>query len=319
MTPAPCGITVVVPYLNRAHTLSRCLRSLVAQPFRPVQLILVDNGSTDSSAALCRAFAGQNDSEQFAVHLVAEPSPGAAAARNAGLAAARYPLITFFDSDDTLSPHYLTDLHHALVATGAEMAIAASGVRGCGLLPPRHSVRHSATPAGQALCGGIVTQGMGFRTDFVRRIGGWNAALRDWDDWELALRALLYSPRLARLPRRAYHRISTTGQRITNPSYAAASVRIQRALEAAVRAVESVDLPPAARRRAHYALALRAAIIAGRCRAEGDARAAGALLRLAFRLAGARHPRALRAVYRYTRCGGRGAWRLGLLLLRTEG
>ena len=71
-------ISIVIPVYNRAAVVTRTLDSVFAQTARPLQLILVDNASTDGSAELLRQWAATHDSSDFGVRLLSEPQPGAA-------------------------------------------------------------------------------------------------------------------------------------------------------------------------------------------------------------------------------------------------
>lgn len=87
--------TVVIPYFNRESFLPRTLDSIAAQTFRPVELILVNNTSTDASERICREFAQKYDRPDFHVILASNNTPGAAHARNTGLRLAKGKWISF--------------------------------------------------------------------------------------------------------------------------------------------------------------------------------------------------------------------------------
>jgi glycosyltransferase involved in cell wall biosynthesis len=95
MTP---DVSVVVPTYNRAHLLGASLHSLLAQEGVTLEVIVVDDGSTDGTAAM---LAGLDD---VRVRPVLRPHGGIAAARNAGVAVARAPFVAFHDSDDLALP-----------------------------------------------------------------------------------------------------------------------------------------------------------------------------------------------------------------------
>lgn len=99
MSPA---VSVILPVHNRADVLPRAIQSVLDQEFRDFELIVVDDGSTDGSAAAARAFA---DDRVRLIEL--DRNRGGNAARNEGIRAARAPLIAFLDSDDTYLPEKL--------------------------------------------------------------------------------------------------------------------------------------------------------------------------------------------------------------------
>lgn len=100
--PRPRFSLIVAIYNTAAH-LPACVESLLAQTFPDFELILVDDGSTDGSAALGRAFAARDPRLRF----FTQTHSGVSAARNHGLSQARGDFVTFIDSDDTVSPHAL--------------------------------------------------------------------------------------------------------------------------------------------------------------------------------------------------------------------
>src|SRR6266404_1015715 len=91
-------VSIIVPTYNRAHVLGESLASVLAERDVDLEVVVVDDGSTDGTAAL---LAGLGDRR---VRPVVRPHAGIAAARNAGLAAARAPYIAFHDSDDVALP-----------------------------------------------------------------------------------------------------------------------------------------------------------------------------------------------------------------------
>ncbi len=99
------ALTIVVPVYQVEDTLERCLSSIADQTFRDWEAILVDDGSTDGSPAMCDEWA-RRDSRFRVIH---QENGGLSDARNAGMAHARSPYITFVDSDDYLAPDtYMT-------------------------------------------------------------------------------------------------------------------------------------------------------------------------------------------------------------------
>lgn len=95
-------ISIIVPVYNAEKTLERCVRSLLGQTHTRIEVILVNDGSGDSSLELCRRFA----QEDARVRVVDQPNGGVSSARNAGLDAATGEFILFCDSDDWVSPNW---------------------------------------------------------------------------------------------------------------------------------------------------------------------------------------------------------------------
>jgi CDP-glycerol glycerophosphotransferase len=93
-------ISVVVPFYNNAALLGDCLASIAAQTYRDLQVIMVDDGSTDGSAAIARAQAATDPRFE----LVSQPNGGPGSARNRGIAAATGEFLAFVDADDLVPP-----------------------------------------------------------------------------------------------------------------------------------------------------------------------------------------------------------------------
>ena len=101
------NIAVVIPTFNRAGLLERALRSVEAQTMAPSEVIVVDDGSTDSTAILMQ--------QRFPhVRYLRQPNQGVSRARNRGILAARSEWLAFLDSDDEWFPHKLKRQREAL-------------------------------------------------------------------------------------------------------------------------------------------------------------------------------------------------------------
>lgn len=90
-------VSIIIPCRNAAPWLGETIRSCLAQTWPNIEIIVIDNGSEDNSAAIARGFGDR-------VTLLAGERPGAAAARNVGLAHAKGEFIQFLDADDLLDP-----------------------------------------------------------------------------------------------------------------------------------------------------------------------------------------------------------------------
>ena len=94
------GISIIVPVYNVEKYLAICIRSLLAQSYKNIEIILVDDGSTDTSGAICDKFAAQSSK----IQVIHKKNGGLSSARNAGLAMAGGRYIGFVDSDDYVLP-----------------------------------------------------------------------------------------------------------------------------------------------------------------------------------------------------------------------
>ncbi len=106
-------ISIIIPVYNAEKTLDRCLQSILAQEISDIEIICVDNNSTDSSLAIIKKF---NRVKPF--HCKVQ---GVSNARNTGLSVAQGKYIFFLDSDDFLCPNALQKLYNCAIKNDADM------------------------------------------------------------------------------------------------------------------------------------------------------------------------------------------------------
>lgn len=114
------AVSVIVPVYNCKDYLSQCIESILGQSYSDLQVILVDDGSTDGSGEICDAFAAQ-DQRVVTIH---QPNGGVSRARNSGLELATGNWILFVDSDDYVEPDYCRRMLDAALRCGADAVIA---------------------------------------------------------------------------------------------------------------------------------------------------------------------------------------------------
>lgn len=113
-------ISVIVSVYNTEQYLAQCIQSILKQTYQNLELILVDDGSTDRSLAICTHYQ-ELDSRVRVFH---QSNQGVSKARNYGMDVAAGNFITFVDSDDYVMPNYLEELFEALKSTGSQIAIS---------------------------------------------------------------------------------------------------------------------------------------------------------------------------------------------------
>ena len=114
-------VSVIMPVYNVQDTLGLAIASVLEQTHRDFELILVDDGSTDQSSAMCQAMALQDER----IRVIHQPNQGLAAARNTGIAAAAYDIVALLDSDDLWIPDKL-ERHVALLQKHPEVGVTYS-------------------------------------------------------------------------------------------------------------------------------------------------------------------------------------------------
>lgn len=112
-------ISVVVPIYNIDAYLYQCVSSIVGQTYRHLEIILVDDGSTDNAVEICEYFR-EIDSR---IKVISQPNTGLVSARKAGLNAATGEYVFYVDGDDWIEPDCLLHYHRLAVAHGADIVI----------------------------------------------------------------------------------------------------------------------------------------------------------------------------------------------------
>lgn len=181
-------VSVVVPTYNRAHLVTRALDSAFAQTYRPIELIVVDDGSTDETTTVLESWATHHRSKGFDVHLVRQFNQGAQIARNRGLIECTGEYIQLLDSDDCILEQKLSVQVECLRETGAEYCYAKtqgvdkygthSGIEGRPKQPGRPWILERSWHTSSPL----------YMRHVIRSRGPWNESLRVWQDFEYSAR-----------------------------------------------------------------------------------------------------------------------------------
>ena len=117
------GVSVVIPAYNYARFLGEAVASALAQSWSPLEVIVVDDGSTDETPEL---LAGMHDPR---LRVIRQENAGLSAARNTGIREARHELIAFLDADDRWSPGFLNAVAAQFRTLPEDFAMAASGTQ----------------------------------------------------------------------------------------------------------------------------------------------------------------------------------------------
>lgn len=234
-------ITIVIPIYNRAAVLKKTLDSIAESSYRPINLILVDNGSTDGSMEVAQTFQRENLSNDFSIYFTEEERKGASYARNKGLSRVKTKYVYFFDDDDLFDKDFLKVFEDKLVnvinnLSTPDIVCLTTNMQVENKRPfvRDYHFRGTDPVCNQIIAGPLNTASMIFRTDFLRNIGGWNENVTTWDDWELGVRALLHGPKIMWVKDRAYHQTFVHSDSQTGPS-----IRSRR--EAIMKAINEVE------------------------------------------------------------------------------
>lgn len=112
-------VSVIVPVYNVESYVAKCIDSIVNQTFRDLDIILIDDGSTDSSGSICDRFA-EKDKRIRVIH---KKNGGVSSARNAGLDVAVGEYIVFIDGDDYVNPKMIETLCSLIIENNADLVM----------------------------------------------------------------------------------------------------------------------------------------------------------------------------------------------------
>lgn len=112
-------ISVIIPVYNVEKYLNNCVKSVIGQSYKDLEIILVDDGSTDNSGIICD-FLKEKDNRIIVIH---KKNGGLSSARNAGLSIASGDYILFIDSDDTIDSNMIKVMYNTLIKNNSDIVI----------------------------------------------------------------------------------------------------------------------------------------------------------------------------------------------------
>lgn len=198
-------VSIIVPIYNAELTLGKCVDSLIGQTYRDIEILLIDDGSTDNSLQACREFAARD----ARVRVFSQENAGPAAARNVGLAEAKGDYIAFCDSDDWMT----RPLIGTLVEQGGGADLIVSGITTDGYdgdeVPERAAVNGREAVIDYYLShpglGNPYGHGKLFRAEIIRQGRLRQPDLRLGEDSAFICRFLSHTESLAVVPIVGYH------------------------------------------------------------------------------------------------------------------
>jgi hypothetical protein len=187
--PADPLVSVLLPVWNGERFLAAAIDSITAQTFRALELIVIDDGSTDRSLAIARELAARDPR----VVVLPRPRRGLTEALNAGIAAARGSLLARMDADDLAVPTRLAqqvaylDAHPRCVVVGGAVEVVDDAGRRLGVtrFPTAHGDIVAALVGGRS---GLAHPAVLMRHDAVAAVGGYRASTFPSEDLDLWLR-----------------------------------------------------------------------------------------------------------------------------------
>lgn len=212
-----CGlVSVVIPTYDRAQFIIQALDSVFRQSYRPLELIIVDDGSKDNTSEVVTDWANsklQNSksairpstidrivyklNNSFSIQYILQNNAGAPTARNYGFELSTGEFIQWWDSDDLMHPNKIQLQVNALKDTTAQWSgcLMENGFDNMELLK-------SLSPSTNFIWGALCTQSGLYRRRFVQQVGQWNPELEIMQDSEFCFRVLCSNPHGVWIPKK---------------------------------------------------------------------------------------------------------------------
>ena len=112
-------ISVIIPVYNVEQYLNKCIESVLSQTYRNIEIVIINDGSTDNCGKICDEYASSDNR----VKVIHKSNSGVSAARNEGLDASTGDYVVFVDSDDYVDPDYVECLYNSLIENDADVAV----------------------------------------------------------------------------------------------------------------------------------------------------------------------------------------------------
>jgi len=314
-------ISIVIPYHNREKRIKATLMSVLSQSHRPLELIVVNNNSSDKSESICREFKEKYESDDLEIILTEEQKIGANAARNKGLELATSEYISFFDSDDLMLPNRMELINNAIVNNSlADIIGTISNVTDESSGKDYVKMRsYSSDTITQIVRGQLYTCSMTIRVSALKSINGWDERLDRWQDWNLGVRLLLKGYKVKWIEGVPLDTVYVHNDSITGRLYGTKGNPLLKSILITLDSIENESNRDISKLRG--AIIYRLYLLSALIEREGNLTMSKETLDKAKELS--KGLRLLGAIFnllnRYTYFGGRGAWRAAYLSIQLFG
>jgi glycosyltransferase involved in cell wall biosynthesis len=195
----PPLVTVVIPLYNGAAFIERTLRSVMAQTYPNLEILVVDDGSTDGSAQIVQSLSHQADR----IALITKPNGGVASARNLGIQLAQGDWIGFVDADDVWDPTFMQKVVDRTRSISDSVGVIYGWAQNINdrdqVIPGVHVAAVTGNVYGTLLCHNFLGNASAtvIRRSCFDQVGGYDSGLRaaqaqGCEDWDLYLRLAEY-------------------------------------------------------------------------------------------------------------------------------
>lgn len=214
ITPVSGLISIIMPCFNAAKFLQDSVESALGQTYRNIELIIIDDGSTDGSRDILAQMASDYPGRITVLH---QQNQGPYPARNAGLEHANGTMVAFLDADDYWAADCLTKLHRTLQSSGADLVYCGwqnvgEGASGREPYVPPDYEKGDAVALFLKGCPWPIHAALS-RRNILEHVGGFSVRRFSAMDYDLWLRILAVTRKLVRLPEvLAFYRWHDQGQ-----------------------------------------------------------------------------------------------------------
>ena len=196
-------VSVIVPVYNREQTVAATLTSVLESTYRPVEVMVVDDGSDDRSAQMIQDFIVANQSQDFKIRMLQQPNQGAPAARNNGLQNCSGQLVQFLDSDDLLDREKISAQVETMIHEKSDVCVCDYRVDYVGSEKSSQVVSNehplSKVVKGESLGCSTCLIGRELATSVT-----WTESLPNFQDMDYFLKVILLAKKISHLPRPLY-------------------------------------------------------------------------------------------------------------------
>jgi glycosyltransferase involved in cell wall biosynthesis len=192
-------ISVIIPCYNSELYVSEAVNSVLNQSYKNIEVICVDNGSTDNTVNILNQICDKDNR----VKILFEQKKGAAYARNRGLEKCRGEIIQFLDSDDILAPGKFENQISHMIHEGFDVVVSDRLVKDVTLTHTIQRLRFpgiTEAPLGIAISEIIITGNPIYKRYLVNRVKGYTEELRMAQDWDFHIKIFLTDPKVGYVP-----------------------------------------------------------------------------------------------------------------------
>lgn len=133
-------LSIIIPVYNAEKYIDRCISSVVTQSLKDIEIVLVNDGSTDSSFSLCKAW----ELKDKRIKLASQINSGVSAARNLGISRSEGEYLMFLDSDDCMLPDMCKVMYNTLIEKNTDMVICGIKETDGGIWAPEKSIDYTS-------------------------------------------------------------------------------------------------------------------------------------------------------------------------------